>query len=84
MPTIRFSTIGQPIPWSTRILMILGGVIVLSLLFFFAFTFFVVGAIATGLILIVQLFLGKTKSQVPKPPSSVYRAPRRDDDVIDI
>ena len=81
---IRFNENSQPISWSTRLLMVLGGIVAFSLLFFFAFTFFVVALIATGVALIAQFFLGKSRSEVPKSPSANYRAPRRDDDVIDI
>lgn len=81
---IRLNNNSQPLSWATRLLMILGGIVVFSLLFFFAFTFFVVGLIATGIALLAQFFLGKSRPEVPKRPSTNYRAPRRDDDVIDI
>ncbi len=81
---VRFSNSSQPVPWTTRLWMILGGVIIFSLLFFFAFTFFVFALIATGVALIAQLFAGKRRTEVPRPPNMQYRDPRKDDDVIDI
>ncbi len=81
---VRFKDSSQPVSWSTRLLMILGGIVAFSFLFFFAFTFFVIALIATGVAIIAQLFLGFGRNDAPKPPSPTYRAPRKDDDVIDI
>ncbi|QPJ63255.1 MAG: hypothetical protein G3M70_15790 [Candidatus Nitronauta litoralis] len=81
---IRINEGSQKIPWTTRLLMILGGLIVFSLLFFFAFTFFVVAMVVTGVALIAQFFAGKRRPEVPRPPNMQYRGPRKDDDVIDI
>ncbi len=81
---IRFKDGSEPVSWSTRLLMVLGGIMAFSFLFFFAFTFFVVALVAMGVTMIAQFFLGKSGPEVSKPPSANYRAPRRDDDVIDI
>lgn len=81
---VRFNSGSQPIPWTTRLWMILGGVVIISLLFFFAFTFFVIALIATGVALIAQFFAGKRSTEVPRPRDMQYRGPRKDDDVIDI
>lgn len=77
---------GSPrsIPWSTRILFILGSIIMFSLLFFFAFTFFVIGLVAVGVALIAQFFLGKPDIPSEKQEFRVYRSKKQDDDVIDI
>lgn len=75
-------------PLSTRILLALGGVLVLSFLFFFAFTFFVIALVAGGIGLLAQLVFGRNKVSAPfspAPPRYHRRDPRHDDDdVIDV
>ena len=80
----RIHTNSEPLSWSTRLILVLGGIIMFSLLFFFAFTFFVIGLIAVGVAVIAQFFLGRPGSIPEEPEIKVYRSPKRDDDVIDM
>jgi len=85
---VRFRGPGDPLPLGTRILLTLGGILVLSFLFFFAFTFFVIALIAGGIGLLAQLVFGRNRfsaSSAPVPPGFHRRDPHRDDDdVIDV
>lgn len=81
---VKFKSNTEPLPWSTRLLVFLGGVIMFAFLFFFAFTFFIIALVAVGVAVIAQFILGKPNITEEKPKVRVYHSNRRDDDVIDI
>ncbi len=83
---------GSQIPLKTKITLALGAILILSLLFFFAFTFFLITLVSGIVLFFINLFQ-KTRENLnlggqskPPPPSSrTYQRPHRnDDDIIDV
>jgi Na+-transporting methylmalonyl-CoA/oxaloacetate decarboxylase gamma subunit len=80
---------GSQIPLKTKISLAFGAILILGLLFFFAFTFFLITLVSGIALFIFNLFQKTTKNLnlggKPKPPPRTYERPNRnDDDVIDI
>ena len=86
---IRFQN-RPPASTATRILWGLAMVLVLSLLFFFAFTFFLIALGGTLLGLLLQWALGARKGPAPPSPMDPFSPPKPrrrrppEDDIIDI
>jgi hypothetical protein len=81
----------QAIPLKTKISLCLGAVLVLGLLFFFAFTFFLITLLSGVVLFFINLFqrtqrnLGSGPNMPPDRPRPYHRPPSRDnDDVIDV
>lgn len=79
------------IPLKTKISLALGAIMILGLLFFFAFTFFLITLLSGVVLFIFNLFQRATGNLGPgRPPSRNqpqprYRPPNKDnDDVIDV
>jgi len=86
-----FQQIGpsQKIPFTTKVAMVFWIILSLALLFFFAFSIFII-ALMVGLVLFTTSLFQKKKQpgSIPNPDFQTrpYSAPRntKDDDVIDI
>lgn len=81
---------GSQIPLKTKISLVLGAILILCLLFFFAFTFFLI-TLVSGIVLFFFNLFQKTKENLnlgdkppPSPPHTYKRPHRNDDDIIDI
>jgi len=78
---------GPQIPLKTRISLALGAILILGLLFFFAFTFFLITLVSGIALFFLNLFQKARGTLRQSPPPNSYRRPHRkddDDDVIDI
>jgi len=80
----------SPFSLKNKILLVLCIVAGLALLFFFAFTIFLIAAVLSVVGFLVNLFSSMSRRGLDKsgqfPPGRSYRPPRKpdDDDVIDI
>jgi hypothetical protein len=81
----------QAIPLKTKISLCLGAVMILGLLFFFAFAFFLITLVSGVVLFLINLFqrtqknIGSPPNMPPDQPRPYHRPPSRDnDDVIDI
>jgi len=78
---------GPQIPLKTRISLALGAILILGLLFFFAFTFFLITLVSGIALFFLNLFQKARGNLRQSPPPNSHRRPHRnddDDDVIDI
>ncbi|MFQ5450344.1 MAG: hypothetical protein ACE5E9_06915 [Nitrospinaceae bacterium] len=88
MPIYQTTSI-KPLPLQNRIFLILGIIVTLCLLFFFAFTVFMIALLA-GAVLSIVGFIQRARwrtrtSNHPSSQPKPYREPHsRDDDVIDV
>lgn len=79
-----------PIPFRTKISLGLGAVMILALLFFFAFTFFLITLISGLALFIFNLFqraknnLGSGRATTRGRTQPFRRSPENNDDVIDV
>ncbi|GJL78343.1 MAG: hypothetical protein NPINA01_13320 [Nitrospinaceae bacterium] len=84
------STQFSSIPLKTKISLGLGAILVLGLLFFFAFTFFLIALLSAVVLFIFNLFQRATGNlgpgQTPPQGQKPYHRPasKNNDDVIDI
>jgi hypothetical protein len=90
MPDYQSINFGSQIPLKTKITLALGAILILGLLFFFAFTFFLITLISGIALFIFNLFqkarenLNLGGQSQPPPPRTYQRPPRNDDDIIDV
>lgn len=81
---------GSQIPLKTKIKLALGVILVLGLLFFFAFTFFLITLVSGVVLFFFNLFQRASKNldlggqSAPPPPRTYQKPPRNDNDIIDI
>ena len=81
---------GSQIPLKTKISLALGAILILGVLFFFAFTFFLITLVSGIALFVFNLFqkarenLNLGGQSAPPPPHKYQRPQRNDDDVIDV
>lgn len=86
------STNFSSIPLRTKLSLALGAILIFGLLFFFAFTFFLISLLSGFVLFIFNLFqrgreqnLGSGQKMPPGQPRPYHRPPSKDnDDVIDV
>lgn len=90
MPQYQSINFGSQIPFKTKISLVLGALLILGLLFFFAFTFFLITLVSGIALFIFNLFQKAGKNlnlggkSAPPPPHTHRRPRQNDDDIIDI
>ncbi len=90
MQYYQFTNANSKIPLRSKVSFILGTLLVLSLLFFFAFTIFLIFLAAGAVLFVINLFqkaqgkiVPEQKRDIPQP-RPFNRPSARDDDIIDI
>lgn len=89
MQYYQFTNANTKIPLRTKVTFILGTLLVLSLLFFFAFTIFLIFLTAGAVLFVINLFQRAQGKIAPEhkrqpQPKPYQRPPAKNDDIIDI